>query len=182
MIKWKDRNKPEVFKPLIDFELVEMASLNGHMQDIVRPKIEAVRALDYTNIGYLIHICRNIAAWCYKGNVESIMKEYALWSINLFESPDEVPVLAKPSQNGSSDYFFQNVVFPERYPKKARAALMDGLFIGGGNGDVLGVWNKDGINKIYVAFPDAFEILANDPVEWIQDTRSFVEKRINGTQ
>jgi hypothetical protein len=176
MIDFQERNKPEVFKPLIDKALIAMAESNGHSPSETSKVLKDLPADGLSNIDYLRKAAFLLVKWCYRGKVEELINTYGNWAYYLFNPPGffELPVLKKGNDQEDASVFDFNEINPEDYPEEAQEALYYGKFLGGGQGDVLGVWKKDGINQIYLAFRDSFYIIAEDPVDWIQQIAEFV--------
>jgi hypothetical protein len=174
-----DRTDPRVFKPLIDSVLIELAVINDSDKELVISALGDLSAEGMISFWYLKKAVSKTSQWSYHGKVEKVLNDYGNWGANIFEASAELPFLVNEDEGYQDDRGADTwPIYLENYPEEAHEALSQDFYLDGGGGDVLGVWKNGAIFKIFIATPHSFEIIADDPIEWIVKTKLFVVDKL----
>ena len=174
-----DHSNPKDFKPLIDKVLLELTEINDHEKEKTQEILNELSGDRMISFWYLKQAAFKTKQWSYHGKVEEVLHDYGYWGKRIFIPASDLPFLVNIDDDYEDDLGADTwPVYLEEYPIEAHEALHQDFYLGGGNGDVLGVWKQGIVFKIFVATPNEFEIIAQDPIEWVEKTKSFVVKML----
>lgn len=168
-IDYTSRNKPEVFKPLIDAELLKLAKYNGADIGKTEKILATVDPKKMGAWGYLTSAIDATRSMVYEGKVAENLG--FSWSHQLFEQDMErFPFFAGETENDVPEDldFSENPIVLEYYPKESHEALRQDMFVGGADADVIGLWRVEDRTRVFHAHMEGFEILGEDPVDYLQ--------------
>lgn len=183
-MKYKERTKPEIFKPLIDGAWVEMAEIVGADQGKVRDvlnkiPLESLQDGNSTSFRYLKVTAGNLRGIIFTEKAEALLRN--TWFKHIIREPvNEPPVYGGETEdefNAEDASEDDNPVFLEHYPEESHEALRQNLYIGGYDADVLGLWSTESGVKIFHAHPEGFWILGEDAIDWLTKTVEEIRSR-----
>jgi hypothetical protein len=165
-----ERSKAYNFKPLIDEQILQIARWAKIETQRVKDILNLLNASRYSPFEYLYTALRKVKPILFIERVDAQL-EYP-FARSLFNSSEQQHVFVgetaydyDPADLEAEDY----AIILENYPKEAHLALKQGSYWGGKDENVVGVWlAKDRIERIYLATPTSFHILAEDAVEFIE--------------
>jgi hypothetical protein len=165
-----ERRKAVNFKPLIDEQILQIARWAKIEQHKVTDVLKLLNASRYSPFEYLYTALKKVKPILFIERVDAKL-DYP-FARSLFNTTEQQHVFVgetqydyDPAELETEDY----AIILENYPKEAHLALRQSSYWGGKDATVVGVWTgKDKIERIYLATPHSFTILANDAVEFIQ--------------
>jgi len=165
-----ERSKAYNFKPLIDEQILQIARWAKIDTQRVKDVLKLLNASRYTPFEYLYTALRKVKPILFIERVDAQL-EYPFARF-LFNSPEQQHVFVgeteydyDPAELEAEDY----AVILENYPKEAHLALKQSSYWGGKDETVVGVWlGKDRIERVYLATPTSFTLLAEDAVDFIE--------------
>lgn len=168
-IDYESRKKPAVYKPLIDTELQKIAEIAGADAGAVQAELDAVDLEGRGPWGYLTAAAKATTDLLFTDEVRR--KLAGNWAAALWEPPQQYTCYGGPTEDDverDPDDYETNYIVAEYYPEESHEALAQDNYWAGADADVMGIWQKDGIAKVFHAHMEGFWILGEDPVDFIQ--------------
>lgn len=168
-IDYAARKNPEAYKPLLDAEFAKLVELVGGDKAEVQKHLDSIdtegcRPWDYLTSG--INATKKIIF------TEKLQEALGYsWTKHLWQAGDQYTCFGGMSEDDfeqDPDDFETNYIIGEYYPEESHEALQQDDFWGGSDADVVGLWSKDAITKIFRAHMEGFWILGEDPVDFFQ--------------
>lgn len=135
----------------------------------MQKKLDEIKLEDRGPWGYLTEGISTTSALLFNEKLKKAMG--TAWIRQLWEPSDQYAVFGGNTEDEveqDEDDYDTNYIIAEYYPEEAHEALEQDNYWGGSDADVLGLWVKDGIAKVYHAHIEGFWILAEDPVDFFQ--------------
>ncbi|MBW2703622.1 MAG: hypothetical protein JRF33_22630 [Deltaproteobacteria bacterium] len=168
-IDYGARKAPEVYKPLFDAEFAKLAELAGADLAAVQKLLDEIKLEGRGPWGYLTGGVSATAALLFNDKLKDALGY--TWVRQLWEPSDQFAMFGGMTEDEverDPDDYDTNYIVAEYYPEESREALAEDNYWGGGDADVVGLWVKDGVAKVYHAHMEGFWILGEDPVDFLQ--------------
>jgi hypothetical protein len=174
-VDYEARKRPEVYKPLYGAAFAELARFAGADLEAVQAGLDGIDATQMGPWGYLLAAVSATRPLVFTDKVQEALG--SRWARQLWEPSNNPPELSLPRDEDEvededgpdlfNEWETERIVAVD-YPEKAQEALAQDFFWGGSGADVLGIWQKDGIAKVFHAHYEGFWILGEDPVDYFE--------------
>jgi hypothetical protein len=167
-IDYEARKQPEAYKPLFGAAFAELGRFAGADLEAVQAALDGIDTTGMGPWGYLLAAASATKPLVFNDKVKEALG--FRWGRQLWE-PSDIPVFGGMTEDEverDPDDYETNYIVAEYYPEEAHEALEQDYFWGGSDADVLGLWIKDGIAKVFHAHMEGFWILGEDPIDFFE--------------